>query len=143
MLLNPVGNMSMYRSSSLSGFNRDCRGNQQSTSMPYSKGTLDMCSFLFRRGWISGYTVSGNVNSVRKTIVVQYRYYANQNVLYRLRIKSTPGRRIFWTYRKLLSMCRSSGFHCHYVLSTSRGLLSSEEALSRKIGGELLVQILF
>jgi ribosomal protein S8 len=40
-------------------------------------------------------------------------------------------------------MCRSSGFHCHYVLSTSRGLLSSEEALSRKIGGELLVQILF
>ena len=133
----------MYRSASISGLNRDCRGNQQSTSMPYSKCTLTMCSFLFRRGWISGYTVSGTAESYKKTIDVQYKYFASQNVLYRLRIKSTQGRRIFWTYRKLLSMCRSNGHHSQYVLSTSIGLLSSDEALSKKLGGELLVQILF
>lgn len=133
----------MYRSASISGFNRDCRGNQQSTSMPYSKCTLTLCSFLFRRGWISGYTVSGTPESYRKTITVQYRYYANQNVLSSISIKSTHGRRIFWTYRKLLSMCRSSRHHSQYVLSTSIGLLSSDEALSMKLGGELLFQIMF
>jgi ribosomal protein S8 len=135
--------MSNDRYSCLAGINRDCRGNQQSTSMPYSKGSLRLCAFLFRRGWVSSYAILGTSFVRRKTLRVHYKFNSNKNAFSKLSIKSTPGRRVSWTYRKLLSMCRFNRKGSYYVLSTPFGILSSDEALVRRTGGELLAQILF
>lgn len=135
--------MSNNRFASLAGLNRDCRGHQQSTSMPYSKGSLSLCAFLFRRGWISSYAIHGTAMVRRKTLLVHYKFNSNNNAFSYLSIKSTPGRRLNWTYRKLFGMCRLNRRGSYYIMSTPFGILSSDEALVRKTGGELLAQILF
>lgn len=56
---------------------------------------------------------------------------------------SSFGNRNYCTYRQLVHLCRNTRQHTYYILSTSKGFLSSHEALSIGIGGELICRIVF
>jgi ribosomal protein S8 len=136
-------NMSSLLHGYVSGFNRDSKGNQFSCILPYSKKTLSFCRFLFTRGWIRHYYVDNNNNKL--VVRVLYKYYNARNTFYQLKIISSSGDRSYCTYKQLFYLCRKH-IHCkgiYYVLRTSRGYLSSDEALSQGIGGELVGRIFY
>lgn len=51
---------------------------------------------------------------------------------------SRPGRRLYVEYRKVPSVRSGYGIS---VLSTSRGVMSSKEAIEKKVGGELICTV--
>jgi ribosomal protein S8 len=138
-LQSPVGsNMSRNIFSGLAGVSKMCHGAQMQSSMPHTKHNIGLCQFLFRHKWISGYFFDGT-----KSIQITYSHLENENTLGRVIIRSSPGNRNYCTYKKLLQLCSKQRRHSYYVLYTSRGISSSDEALSHGIGGELLMQILY
>lgn len=67
----------------------------------------------------------------------------NENIIGDIVIRSSPGNRNYCSYKQLFRLCSKQRASSYYVLSTSQGLLSSDEALTRRLGGELLMQILY
>jgi small subunit ribosomal protein S8 len=124
----------------VSGINRNCRGTEIGTSLRYTEHALDFCSFLFRRGWISGFSIT-NKTTFNKVIDINYKMYNNRNAIYKIQLVSTPGNRSFYTYKRLHKFCYNYK-NSNYVLSTSKGFLSETEALSLNIGGEIIARII-
>lgn len=73
---------------------------------------------------------------------MDYKFYHNRNAFYRVHLISTPGNRIFYTYKKLRHFCSGPRINAIFVLSTNKGFLSSTEALSNQLGGELIARII-
>lgn len=124
--------------STISLLNRDCLGKQLSTKIPFSKHNISFCSFLFRHGWISGYSIE-----LCNIINVTHKFNNNRNIIFRYYLKSRPSYRYFCNYEDLLFLCRNTKHNSYYILRTSHGFLSSDEALLKRIGGELLCQLYF
>jgi ribosomal protein S8 len=74
---------------------------------------------------------------------VEYSHYENNNVCVEILIRSSPGNRNCCSYKQLLKLCSKQRYGTYYVLYTSKGLVSSDEALAMGVGGELLMQILY
>lgn len=68
------------------------------------------------------------------------KYIKNQPVIGQIHTVSTPGNRIYLSIRQIRFFLKKkeSGF-C--VISTSKGLLSDEEALLFGVGGEVLLKV--
>ena len=126
-----------------SGINRDSQGNTLFTYLPLSKRSLTVCRFLFRRGWIRNYQVVFNSSEKKRVIFVSYKYYSYRNNIFKIIICSSFGNRNYCTYKQLFQLCSRNKSGMYYILSTSKGLLSSSEALSIGIGGELLCRIMY
>lgn len=100
-----------------------------------SKICANVLNILYRLGYIRGYIVKD-----KKNIIVLLKYINNKPVIRNIGVVSTPGRRTYLKYCKLHSILKKkdSGF---LILSTSKGLLTDEESLLFKTGGEVLVKI--
>jgi ribosomal protein S8 len=116
--------------------NSNCRGTQGSTQLRNTERALELCSFLFRRGFICGYRILH-----KSTIELDYKYNQNRCAFYRLAMISRPGNRIYYSYNKLRKHCAGPRANALFILSTSSGLLLSGEALTKHIGGELIARI--
>jgi hypothetical protein len=55
-----------------------------------------------------------------------------------LTLVSKPGKRIYISYKDLCNF--NNGFKT-YLLRTSKGIITSQTALKKKIGGELLIKL--
>lgn len=75
--------------------------------------------------------------------MIHYKLVSSRNAITSLDLISSPGHTNYCTYRQLVFLCRNKAGRGYYVLSTSKGFLSSDEALSYRIGGELLLRIYF
>ena len=73
-----------------------------------------------------------------REVEVQIAYRKKEPVLMNLKLVSTPGLHIYMDARELAARRKSTVL----VLSTSRGILTSKEALKEGVGGEVLVEIL-
>lgn len=94
----------------------------------YSFLTLQVLVFLYSEGYIVGFSI---LNSFK--IRVFLKYYRNKPVYY-FRLVSKPSRRMYISYRDLLRFD-------NYILSTSKGILSSSLACYFKVGGEILFKV--
>jgi len=117
-------------SSRIASIGHNCRGNQLFTYIRYSKRVLEFRRYLPRQGWINSYTVSCG------RICIYYRSYNGTNVIRSLSVKSRPGHRIYCSCRELRSLRYFNSQLSTYVLRTSMGFLSGDEALANNIGGE-------
>jgi small subunit ribosomal protein S8 len=100
-----------------------------------SKICANVLNILYRLGYIRGYIVKD-----KKNIIVLLKYINNKPVIRNVGVVSTPGRRTYLKCCKLSSIMKKkdSGF---LILSTSKGLLTDEESLLFKTGGEVLVKV--
>mgnify|MGYP000858214170 CR=1 FL=1 len=73
-----------------------------------------------------------------RTIVVQLAYRKKEPVLMDLKLVSTPGLHLYMSVPELVARKKSSLL----ILTTSKGVLTSKEALKEGVGGEILVEIL-
>jgi small subunit ribosomal protein S8 len=100
-----------------------------------SKLCINILSVLYRLGYIRGFTIKN-----KKFIKVFLKYSDNKPTIRSISVISTPGRRIYLSYKGLEAGLKkkSAGF---YVISTSKGLLTDEESVMFGQGGEVLLKI--
>jgi small subunit ribosomal protein S8 len=112
---------------------RNAQGARKSAcSAPWSRIKEQLCEVLKREGWIAGMHVSGEMpfKELRVTFIPG-------KVLTLKRI-SKPGRRVYAGSKELRPVLRGYGMA---VLTTSKGLLTGEQAIEQKVGGEVLCTV--
>ncbi len=102
--------------------------------VPYSKLKYHLVQLLEREGWISGLAVLEQ----QRQLKVLLKYDAGQPVMRHLRRGSTPGRRVYANRHRLPRVMQGLGTA---VISTSQGLMTSQEARKAKLGGEVVCEV--
>lgn len=100
---------------------------------PYSKLKLAICEVLKEKGYVLNVQVSGE--GVNKELIVEIP--ENHRDLHLRRI-SKPGQRIYVHRQEIPRVLNGLGLA---ILSTSKGVMSGEEARKQKLGGELLCEV--
>jgi len=104
------------------------RAGRKTISAPLSKYSLNILEQLKKYSFITAYTV----NTKERTISI-----SEPRVL-DIEIFSTPGRRLYCTSKTLPWGKTPKSL---IIISTSTGLLSQKEAVTKKLGGELIAEI--
>ncbi len=106
-------------------------------SAPLSKAKIAIAKILKERKLVNDFKIVGE--GVKRKIVVYLRYdERNEPYLEDLKRVSKPGRRVYCGYKDLKPLRNSFAFR---ILSTSRGIMTDDEARKRKLGGEVICEI--
>lgn len=106
----------------------------------FSKMSLAIAKILLKEGYIL------NVKNVKKTksspngyIKIKLKYREDTfPVIQKLQRVSKPGQRIYVSRKNIPKVLNNLGIS---ILSTSKGIMTNQEAQKRQIGGELLCSI--
>lgn len=104
-------------------------------SMPSSKSKLAVCRVLESEGYISGFSVSGEV---KPELTVQLKYHDHKPAIEALDRVSRPGLRI---YKKKDELPRVRGGLGIAIVSTDHGVMTDHEARRVGVGGEVLCTV--
>lgn len=112
---------------------RNAHGAFHSTvEMPGSKMKAAIADILKAEGYIN------DCSSADGSLKLTLKYVAGKSAISGLKKVSTPGRRVYVGVEDIPKVQNGLGI-C--ILSTSRGLLVGGQAVTDKIGGELLCEI--
>ena len=105
--------------------------------MPASKLKVEIARLLEREGYITGWSLEDA--RVGQSLLIRLKYSADRRrVLSGLRRVSKPGRRIYVDRDGLPRVLGGMGIA---IISTSQGLLTSQQARRRGVGGEVLCTV--
>jgi small subunit ribosomal protein S8 len=108
-----------------------------SVEMPASKLKVEIARLLEHEGYIAGWSLEDA--RVGQSLVIRLKYSADRRrVLSGLRRVSRPGRRIYVDKESLPRVLGGMGIA---IISTSQGLLTSQQARRRGVGGEVLCTV--
>jgi small subunit ribosomal protein S8 len=108
---------------------------RESIIVPFSKLNESILSKLKKLNYIQEITVEGETI---KRFVVSLKYDDGVAAFTDVKIFSTPGRRWYTNYNDIKPVLGGLGVA---VISTSKGILTGNEAKKEKVGGELLFHI--
>jgi small subunit ribosomal protein S8 len=100
----------------------------------FSKFLLDCLFVLKKEGYICDFYVKEIRPGLNK-IFVLLKYYNNSAVISKLELFSKPGRRVYCKAKDIKKYFGGLGL---FVLSTSKGIITSFQAVKINCGGELL-----
>lgn len=124
-LLSSIKNASMVRKASL--------------ELPYSKMNEKILNILKDKGFIESVKVFKHKDSVIKGLHVDLKYTeSNRPFISEAKRVSKPGRRIYLGSKELEIVRNGFGLG---IVSTSRGLMSVDEAKKKKLGGEIICEV--
>ena len=113
------------------------RAKKKQVSAPYSKIKVGILKILKDKNLIQGFKVQEN--EVKKNFIIYLKYdESGEPLIEDLKRVSKPGRRIYLGYKDLKPL--RSGF-AFRILSTSRGIMTDQEARKRKLGGEVICEV--
>ncbi len=101
-------------------------------TMPSSKVKVAIANLLKEEGYISGYSVAGDV---KPELSVELKYFEGKEVIETIKRVSRPGLRIYKSCDELPKVLAGMGIA---IVSTSKGLMTDRAARSAGIGGEVL-----
>lgn len=102
----------------------------------YNSKILDVLKLLYDTGAIRGYHI---IDSNKLRIYLKYNLRSER---IKLSMISTPGNKIYWSLNKLSQYYSRNNFAGFYIVSTIKGLRSSDYCLINKIiGGEILIKV--
>lgn len=105
--------------------------------LPYSKLKFHLANLLQKNGWIE--SVSSANEGKMKILQLTLRYDGDgAPVISGINRLSKPGQRIYSKVAKIPRVALGNG---STIVSTSKGLMTSDEARKEKLGGELICQI--
>lgn len=104
------------------------------TSIPYSKVKVELAELLSRKGLVGGV----KVNKDKYEITVSLLYRDGTPAITYLKRISRPGLRVYKKIAKVRPVRSGLGM---VVISTSKGLMTGEEAKKAKLGGEVLAEV--
>jgi small subunit ribosomal protein S8 len=107
--------------------------------LPASKLKVEIAKILKSEGFISNYKVVDEDGKPSKTLRIQLKYSQDgEPVIHGIERVSRPGRRV---YRGKEDIPRVLGGLGLAIVSTSKGVLSANEAARNGVGGEVLCQV--
>jgi small subunit ribosomal protein S8 len=105
--------------------------------LPYSKLKLAILEILSKEGMVSEVNKVGR--GIAKSLEVTLKYDENgDSTIHELERISKPSSRVYLKAADIYSPKNRYGF---YVISTSKGLMTSKDARKNKLGGEVLLSI--
>lgn len=115
------------------------RSYDKKVKVTYTDYNIKVLTVLYRQGAISSFNILNNEN-----ILVTLKYINGKPLIKDIKLISTPGRRIYWTLRKLSLKYNKNSLSGFYIISTPYGLMTETECLlSKRISGEILLKITF
>jgi small subunit ribosomal protein S8 len=113
------------------------RVKKKQVTAPYSKIKVGILKILKEKNLIQGFKVQEN--GVKKNFIIYLKYDEDGEPLIEdLKRVSKPGRRIYAGYKDLKPLRGGFAFR---IISTSRGIMTDEEARKRKLGGEIICEV--
>lgn len=103
-----------------------------------SKLNISVLKILKNEGFINDFTVVENKETSFNDVFVTLKYDLGSPVIKEFKRVSKPGRRIYCKSSKIPKFYNGLGIS---ILSTSKGVLSNDEASLHNIGGELLCTV--
>ena len=100
--------------------------------MPSSKVKVAIANLLKEEGYISDFSVEGDV---KPELSVDLKYFEGKEVIEVIKRVSRPGLRIYKSCDELPKVLAGMGIA---IISTSKGLMTDRAARSAGIGGEVL-----
>lgn len=104
-------------------------------TMPSSTLKVNVAKVLKEEGYITDYSVSGEVKS---NLSIVLKYYEGRPVIAEINRVSTPGLRRYAGTSKLPTVRGGLGVA---IVSTSKGVMTDRAAREAKVGGEVLCTV--
>ena len=103
-----------------------------------NKFSIKFLNILYKIGIIRGFFILENENK----ILVYLKYKNKRATIYDIKVISKPSKRVYWNLNLLSKNYRKHAISNFYIISTSRGLITSNEAiLNYSLSGEILCEI--
>ncbi len=107
--------------------------------MPYSKKLENIAKVLKDEGYIEDVKVFKYDNKAYKGLSLKLKYNAEgKPAIQHISRVSKPSLRVYKKYDEIKPVLSGYGM---YVISTSRGVMSSTEAKRKKLGGEVICKV--
>lgn len=104
-----------------------------------SKLKLEIIKILKNEGFVKNFKKITDKATGRNNIRVFLKYDDNQeSIIHGIKSVSTPGRRIYTTYKKMPRVMNGYGT---VIISTSAGVITGKKAVQNKVGGEVLCTV--
>ena len=110
---------------------------KESVLMPASRFRGNVLDVLHREGYIRGFKKI-EIENNKNEFEIDLKYVDGEPVIKNISRVSTPGRRV---YSKIKDLQRNFDGLGISILSTSKGVLSDNEARTEKVGGEILCKV--
>jgi small subunit ribosomal protein S8 len=110
--------------------------NHDSVLVPSSRAKLSITQILKERGFIDHYEVLKG--KPQPMIKIHLKYTDSRPVILGLERVSKPGLRVYVGQREIPRVYGGLGIA---ILSTSKGIMTGQEAWQRRLGGELLCYV--
>ncbi len=129
-LVDPVGDMiTRIRNAQLRTLS--------SVKIPASKFRAGILDILKKEGYISDYKLLNDQKN-KNLILVDLKYDNGTPVIKEIKRVSKPGRRIYAKANSIPSIQNGLGVA---IVSTSKGIMSDNEAKNQNVGGEIICKV--
>ncbi len=105
--------------------------------VPYSNVKLAILKIFKEKGIVNSIKIKEE--GVKKFLIITLNYINNQPPYEDIKRISKPGRRVYVGYKELKPVRQGFGFR---VISTSRGIMLDSEAKRKKLGGEVICEVI-
>lgn len=129
LITNPIGDM-------LTRIKNGLAAGHLQVVMPHSKLKVAIAKQLVENNYIEEYQIEEK--HPQSDLVIKLRYVHKEPAITGVKQVSKPGRRL---YAKVNKIPVTLGGYGMTLVSTSRGVLTDEQARQQNVGGELLCQI--
>jgi len=106
-------------------------------NIPGSKFRAKILDVLKREGYISNYKLVKNLKNI-ESLSVDLKYDNGNPVIKEINRISKPGRRIYAKADSIPKIMNGLGLA---IVSTSKGIMTDNEARTKKIGGEIICRV--
>lgn len=110
--------------------------NKSSVILPHSKSKETVARILVENGFLN--SVSVKENGYRKKLQITIFSEGANSTISEISRLSTPGRRMYVKTDKIPKVKRGRGI---VIISTSKGVMTGEEATAKRLGGELIGKV--
>ena len=132
MMTDPVSDM-------LARIRNAALARHESTRVPASRLKRGVAELLKREGYISDVRSEKWGPSQHETLTIVLKYGRDRTCAFKgLKRVSRPGRRVYVRHDNIPLVLSGLGVS---ILSTSRGLMTNDEARTKRVGGELLCEV--
>lgn len=109
---------------------------KETVEVPFSQLTYAIAKILEKTGFVKSADFRGRRS--KKVIEIALNYEDGIPKVRGVKRISKPGQRVYDSFQK---MPRTKGEQRIAIISTSRGIMTNEEARKEKVGGEVLCEI--
>jgi len=105
--------------------------------IPNSKFRAKILEVLKQEGYISNYKLLSDAKN-KSSLIVDLKYYNGLPVIKEIKRVSKPGRRV---YAKATSIPKIQNGLGLAIVSTSKGIMSDNDARIKNVGGEIICRV--